>query len=251
MVDRAMALLTAFTPADGALSLGELSRRTGIPKPTIYRLVNELAPWGAVEKTASGVRLGIGLFELGARAPAQLALREAAGPVLADLAEAARQTAHLAVLRGRDVLYVQKLPFKDGPSVKSRLGGRMPAYCTGLGKAMLAFSTQDVIHAALDGPLPRRTPYTVVAPGLIQRELRLIRELGFAGEHEESTKGIACVAAPVIDSEGHACAAVSITGWTHRMDTRRMAPAVLTAALRITRALCTSSGASPARSTGC
>lgn len=250
MVDRAMSLLTAFTPADAALSLGELSRRTGIPKPTVYRLVNELVPWGVVEKTASGVRLGIGLFELGARAPAQWILREAGGPVLAELAEATRQTTHLAVLRDGDVLYVQKLTSRGGPPVKSRLGGRMPAYCTGLGKAMLAFSSVDVVRAALDGPLPRRTPFTVVAPGLIERELRLVREQGFAGEYEESTKGVACIAAPVIDGKGLLCGAVSVTGWADRIDMRRMAPAVRAAALDIARALSLGPGVSAARSPG-
>ncbi|MFF3872231.1 IclR family transcriptional regulator [Streptomyces sp. NPDC001978] len=237
MVDRALALLTAFTPADAELSLAELSRRTGIPKPTVHRLLNELAPWGMVDKTPAGVRLGMGLFELGARAPAQLTLREAAGPALADLAEATRETVHLAVLQERDVVYVQKLPFKGGPSVRSRLGGRMPAYCTAVGKAMLAFSPPEVVHTALDGPLRRRTPYTVIAPGLIERELRAVREHGFAEEHEESTRGIACVAAPVVDRDGRASAAVSITGWADRIDTRRLAPAVRTAALGIGRAL--------------
>jgi len=88
MVDRAFALLYAFTPADPELSLAELCRRTGIAKPTAHRILADLSAWGLVERSGTAYRLGMGLFELGARAPAQLSLREAAAPILADLPEA-------------------------------------------------------------------------------------------------------------------------------------------------------------------
>jgi IclR family transcriptional regulator, acetate operon repressor len=237
MIDRALALLTAYTPADTDLSLAELARRTGIPKPTVYRLVKQLEPWGMVEKSPAGVRLGLGLFELGARTPDQRTLLDAAGPILADLAEVTRETVHLAVLRDSEVVYVQKLPSTVGPPVPSRLGGRMPAYCTAVGKVLLALSPPEAVRAALAGSLVRQTPYTVVAPGLIERQLRVIREQGYAEEHEESTRGIACVAAPVVRADGQACAAVSITGWADRVDTRRLALVVRTAALGVSRRL--------------
>src|SRR5260370_194732 len=85
MVDRAFSLLFAFTPADPELSLAELCRRTGIAKPTAHRILGELTGWGIVERAGSGYRLGMGLFELCARAPAQPTLREAAAPRLAHL----------------------------------------------------------------------------------------------------------------------------------------------------------------------
>jgi DNA-binding IclR family transcriptional regulator len=127
MVARAFSLLYAFSPADPELSLAELCRRTGMAKPTAHRILGELAGWGLVERAGTGYRLGMGLFELGARAPAQLSLREAAAPVLADLAEATRETVHLAVLRETDVVYIQKLAGRNAPKLGSRLGGRMPA----------------------------------------------------------------------------------------------------------------------------
>jgi IclR family transcriptional regulator, acetate operon repressor len=237
VLGRAFTLLTAFRPGDEDLSLAELCRRTGISKPTAHRLLTELVEWDAVRRTARGYHLGMALFELGQLAPRQRSLREAAAPFLSDLFEATRETVHLAVPDGTDVLYVQKIDARGAPTVPSRVGGRMPAHCTGVGKALLAFSPPDLLAAVLARGLQRRTPRTVIAPGLLKKELAAVRDRGVAEEHEESTVGIACVAAPVLDRDGTAVAAVSITGWANRIDTSRLAPAVRTAALGISRSL--------------
>lgn len=237
VLGRAMTLLSAFRSGEPELSLAELSRRTGIPKPTAHRLLAELAEWNIVERTPGGLRLGMGLFELGQRAPRQRGLREAAAPFLADLFEATHETVHLAVPDRLDVLYLQKLTGRRGPRLPSQIGGRMPAYCTGVGKAMLAFSAPELLAEVLAAPLVRRTPRTIVAPGLLRRELARIRTRGVAEEHEESCVGIACVAAPVLAGGDHAVAAISITGWANRLDTARLAPAVRTAALGLSRVL--------------
>jgi IclR family acetate operon transcriptional repressor len=237
MLGRAFTLLTAFHPGDGELTLAELARRTGIAKPTAHRLLGELADWGAVERTPTGaVRLGLRLFELGQLVPRQRDLLDIAAPFLADLFEATRETVHLAVPDGTDVVYVQKLTVSGSPDIPSRLGGRMPAYCTGVGKALLAFSPPERLAAVVAAGLQRRTPRTVIAPGLLHSELDTIRRRGVAEEHEESAVGIACVAAPVLGADGHAVAALSITGWSHRLNAQRLAPAVRTAALGISRA---------------
>lgn len=232
-----MALLTAFRPDEVELSLAELARRTGLAKSTAHRLLRELTTWDLVERTPGGVRLGMRLFELGSLVPRQRGLREAAAPFLADLFEAAHETVHLAVLDGVEVVYVQKLDSRRGPAVPSRVGGRLPAHCTGVGKALLAFSPPPLLDAVLATGLRRRAPRTVVAPGLLRQELAEIRDRGVAVEHEESGVGVTCVAAPVLDTEGAAVAAVSITGWVNRLDPVRFAPAVRTAALGISRTL--------------
>jgi IclR family transcriptional regulator, acetate operon repressor len=237
VLGRTMALLTAFRSGEEELTLAELARRAGIPKPTAHRLLAELATWNVVERTPGGHRLGMRLFELGQLAPRQRGLREAAAPFLADLFEATHETVHLAVPDGVDVVYVQKLPGRHGPRIDSRIGGRMPAYCTGVGKALLAFGPPERLAEVLAAGLVRRTPRTVVAPGLLRQELDRVRACGVAEEHEESTVGIACTAAPVMDASGRAVAAISITGWANRMDTARLAPAVRTAALGLSRAL--------------
>ena len=237
VLGRAMTLVTSFGPAEVELSLAELARRTGLAKSTAHRLLNELATWDLVERTPGGFRLGMRLFELGSLVPRQRGLREAAAPFLADLFEATHETVHLAMLDGIEVVYIQKLDSRRGPKVPSRVGGRLPAHCTGVGKAMLAFSSPERVDAVLAAGLRRRAPRTVVAPGLLRQELAEIRERGVALEHEESTVGITCVAAPVLDPTGVATAAVSITGWVNSLDPGRFAPAVRTAAIGISRIL--------------
>jgi IclR family transcriptional regulator, acetate operon repressor len=246
VIGRTMTLLAAFRPADTELTLAELTRRTGIPKPTVHRLVGELAAWQVVERTGTGIRLGMRLFELGTMAPRQRGLRETAAPFLADLFEATHETVHLAVPDGVEVVYVEKIDSRRAPAVPSRVGGRMPAHCTGVGKALLAFAPPGRLAEVVAAGLTRRTPRTVVAPGHLARDLALIAERGIAEEHEESAPGIACVAAPVLGTDGIAVAAVSITGWATRLDTARLAPAVRTAALGISRLL-RAGGVDPAR----
>ena len=249
VIGRALTLLTAFRAGDEELSLVELNRRTGIPKPTAHRLLGELAGWGVVERVDGGWRLGMTLFELGQRAPGQRGLREAAAPFLSDLFQATHETVHLAVPDGIEVVYDEKLTTRGAPVVGSRVGGRMPAYCTGVGKVLLAFGPPERLADVVAAGLVRRTPRTVIAPGLLADELARIREQGTAVEHEESTVGIACVAAPVLDGGAHAVAAISITGWANRLDTGRLGPAVRTAALGLSRVLRSRAG-SVVRSSG-
>lgn len=237
VVGRVFGLLSAFRPTDSALSLSELSRRTGLPKPTVHRLVHQLAEHGAVEISPGGARVGMGLFELGQLAAHPRSLRDAAMPYLADLHEATGETVHLAVMDGHEVVYVQKLENRRSPALGSRVGGRMPAYCTAVGKALLAFGPPEQVQEILTEKLRRRTPRTIVAPGLLERELQRVRETGVAEEHEESTVGILCVATPVLDRHGSAVAAVSISGRAAHLDIARMAPAVRAAALGISRSL--------------
>jgi IclR family acetate operon transcriptional repressor len=229
VLGRAMTLLTAFRPGE-EMTLAELSRITGIAKPTVHRILAELATWDVVERGPNGLRLGMRLFELGQRVPGQHELREAAAPFLAELFETTRETVHLAVLDGLEVFYLHKLDASRGPRVPSRIGGRMPAYCTGVGKAMLAFSPPETFERVVASGLSRRTPRTIIAPGLLDRELATIRRRGLAEEHEESTMGIACVAAPVLTTDGRVVAAVSVTTRTNRLDTRRLGSAVRAAA---------------------
>lgn len=237
VLGRSLTLLTAFRSTDTVVPLAELSRRTGIPKSTAHRLLAELTDWQIVERSDSGFRVGMRLFELGQLAPVQRGIREAAAPFLADLYEATHQTVHLAVLDGIDVVYLNKLDGKNGPRVGSRVGGRMPVYCTGVGKAMLAFSPPHLLEEVIARGLRRRTPRTVVTPGALSRELETVRALGFAEEREESAVGVACVAAPVLGADRLPIAAISITSWTNQAKPATFAPAVRTAALGIARTL--------------
>ena len=245
MLGRALDLLVAFRAGEPGVSLAELSRRSGVAKPTALRLLRELADRSMVERTANGYRLGLRLFELGQVVPRQRDLQESATPILADLHEATRETVHLAVPDGADVVYLQKLAVAGSPRLPSRLGGRMPAHCTGVGKVLLAFGPPGLLEATLERGLVRCTPRSVTAPGLLRERLAEIRECGYAQEYEESAPGVACVAAPVLGPDGTAVAAISITGWSNRFAPARIVPAVRTAALGLSRIVGGASGIRP------
>ena len=153
------------------------------------------------------------LFELGMRAAVERGLPEVAMPFLQDLYERTHEMVHLGVLDGHEVVYVAKTGGHWQARSPSRTGGRMPLHCTAIGKALLAHGDAELRRSVLESPLPRRTPRTVVAPGLLAGQLVAVIETGVAFAREESTTGLLCVASAVLDVDGRsAVAAISVTG---------------------------------------
>lgn len=239
VLDRAAALVAAFDEGSPVLSLAELARRSGLPKPTVHRLTGQLVRLRILDRADDGYRLGMWLFELGELVPQHRTLSEAALPIMTDLYEATRLRIHLAVLSGIDVVYVE-IVGGAGMAVRSRTGGRLPAHATGVGKAMLAYSPAAVVRTRLEAGLPRLTPRTITLPGAFESELRKIRSVGMALDLEESTVGLSCVAAPVFGFDRKVHAALSITGRTANFDPGLLGPAVRTAAFTLSRTLRTS-----------
>jgi DNA-binding IclR family transcriptional regulator len=237
VLERGIALLDAFDADHSELGVSDLARRTGMAKSTVHRLAAELVRLDLLEQAGPRLRLGIRLFELGQLVPRQRTLREAALPFMEDLREATRNSVHLAVLTGIEVVYVEILKARGSRSLPSRVGGRLPAHATGVGKAILAFSPPEVVTARIEAGLVRLSPHTIVAPGALARELRSIRDEGVSYDRQESDVGIVCAAAPVFGADGAVQAALSVTGRAERLDVPRMAPAVRTAALALSRQL--------------
>jgi DNA-binding IclR family transcriptional regulator len=228
-----MLLIDAFETSDIELTLAELTRRTGMPKPTVRRLMQELVASGLLEDTAYGARLGLKLLELGSMVQQHSRLRRVAMPYLRELGSSTGLTVHLGILDRDEVLYLEKLLGRSGPPIPSRVGGRMPAYATGLGKAMLALSPAGVSSAVLQSPMKRLTPRTQYLPGQVARELDRIRARGSAFDKEESVQGVVCAAAPILDSSGVAVGGLSLSGWSPRLDLTKFADVVCDAARSI------------------
>ncbi len=216
VLGKAVAILRAFRVEDQAVSLAELVRRTGLHKATVHRLCSELVANRLLDRVTGGYRLSGGLFELGMRASVERSLLEVAMPFLQDLYERTHETVHLGVREGHEVVYIAKIGGHRQARAPSRAGGRMPLHCTAIGKALLAHSDPPLSLEVLSAPLERRTPHTIVAPGLLRRQLAQVAETGVAFEHEESAAGINCVAAPVFGPGDELLAAISITGPTSR-----------------------------------
>jgi DNA-binding IclR family transcriptional regulator len=228
--------LTAEFARTPELTLTELSQRTGVPKGSLHRLLGQLVALDVVERTGNHYRLSLHMIELAALSPWLSQLRETALPFMIELHEATRQTIHLGVLRDTDVVYVERIRGHLSLNCPTRVGGRMPAYCTGLGKSLLAFANKQVTARVLSTGLKRRTPYTIAAPGLLLRDLERTAGEGAAFDREEAMLGLVCVAAPVL-IDNHAVAAISVSGRAAEIQRPRLSHQVRDTAQKAAAAL--------------
>lgn len=237
VLGKVVTILRAFTADDHGVSLAELGRRTGLAKGTLHRVVNDLIDVRMLDKDAAGYRLGGQMFELGMLASVERTLLEVAIPFMEDLYERTHETVHLGVPEGIEVVYVSKIGGHRPASSPSRVGGRMPMYCTAIGKALLAFSVPELFADIVEDGLARKTPRTITAPGRLRDHLDRVTETGVAFEYEESSVGLVCVAAPVLDADENPVAAVSVTGPATRFRPEKHAAAVKAAAAGIASTL--------------
>lgn len=240
-VAKAGLLLEAFRGPERVLGVSELARRSGLWKSTAHRLLAELEAIGFVEREGTGYRLGLQLFELGVRVGAYRpgGLRDLAIGELSQLHVATGLTAHLAVLEGSDIVYLEKVHHRRArrlPPLVTSPGVRHPATCSALGKALLAHAAAEAVGEQFRSGLPRRTPYSITEPGRLLRELATVRETGIAREHEEMAIGAVAVAAPVF-AHGASVAAISLAGRALGVNWDRAGELVLAASRRISERL--------------
>lgn len=224
-------ILEAFHLDDDELALSELSRRTGISKASVHRLAQELVEWGMLERAAAGYRLGMRAFELGSRVPRFRLLRDTFRPYMENLHFAWKESVHLAVLDGLEVLFLEKIAAGPRSARPSRIAGRMPLHCTATGKVLLAFSPPRLFEEVVARPLERLTPATNVLPAILLEQLRRARENGYATETEETAIGYCSVAVPLFGDSGLLLGALSITAPAFRAQTTQYV-AALTAVTR-------------------
>ncbi|MBF4162737.1 IclR family transcriptional regulator [Nocardioides acrostichi] len=211
---KALAVLEAISRARGSsFGVTEVAADVGVPKSTAHRLLKTLEKHGFVGRSGSRYRVGGSFFELSeaARWSEFGELRDTAARPLNWLFERSDAAAvHLAVLSGRDVLYLDKITRPAGTRLPSRVGGRFPATCTALGKAILAHSPRATVADVIGEPLARITPYSVALRQQFVLQLSKARDAGYAIEREEACHGTVCVAAPIM-RDGAAVAAVSLS----------------------------------------
>jgi len=214
VLGRSACIMQAFNGTQQVLSLADLNKRTRLPKSTLHRLVDQLCQVGWLEREHGGYRVGLRMFEIGTLAVEGNRLHEAAFPHLQALASRTGLAAQLAILDHADVVYLERIVV--GPiRLPTRRGGRKPAYCTALGKAIAAYD-ETAIHALTAAPMPRKTAKTITEPVALWTELKGVREAGVAFDRGEAYAELVCVAAP-IRSSGRAIGAVSVTGPAGRM----------------------------------
>jgi IclR family KDG regulon transcriptional repressor len=207
------------------LTLTELSRRLHLHVSTVHRLIVNLLRRGFVEldPDTGGYRLGFRVLRMGLRVLDRLDYRRTAQPLLRELNLQTQETVHLAVLQGDHAVSIEKFDSPQPVGLDARLGGLMPLHCTGVGKTLLAFQTDEPLAEMLrDLPLDRHTTHTITTLPQLKRELSKIREQGYAFDEEEAVVGLRCVAAPLLDHRGRVVAAFSVAGPSTRMTAERM-----------------------------
>ncbi|WP_062432502.1 IclR family transcriptional regulator [Herbidospora daliensis] len=235
---RVLAILGVFDTENLALSLSEISRRTGFTLSTTHRLVNELRCWGALSRHADGkYTIGLRILELGTLAPQGGQLRETALPFLHDLQHATHANIHLGVPEGHDVIYVESLRARDTVPVPSRLGGRWPMHATGTGLVLLAHSSQEFQEEVLASELCAYTVNTLTDPDALRHFLAEVRKSGVAIVESQLTYDVMAVAVPIRGARDRVVAAVGITLPSGSASPHSLVPALTTTARGISRAL--------------
>jgi DNA-binding IclR family transcriptional regulator len=221
VVEKALAILDLFGDSPGDLTLTQIGERLGMSKPTAFRIINVLEQGDYLERApgSQGWRLGLKLHRLGSLVESTTAIQRLAHPFLAELAESCHETVHLTVLNKGEALYLDKIEGNHSVRVVSRIGQRLPAHCSGVGKVLLAHLPDDEVEAVVaERGLPRLTPATITQREALQAELRRVRQQGYAIDNEEIEIGLKCVAAPVRDASDRVVAAISVSVPKFRFD---------------------------------
>jgi IclR family acetate operon transcriptional repressor len=220
-VDNALRLLVLFREQT-RVRLSEASEHLGVAHSTAHRLLAMLAYHGFVrqERDSRAYVAGPALVEIGLAAIRHMDIRLHARPVLEDLAATFAETAHLAVLEGATVRYLDAVESSRALRVAARTGAALPANCTASGKAMLAALPEPEVVAMFDdaAALPALTKRSVTRLRKLQAELRLVRQRGYALNREESEDGVASVAVAVIGRPDSPVAALVVSAPVTRLD---------------------------------
>lgn len=223
-VFRALKILEYVAENGSVAGLTEISRGLGLSKSTAHGLIATLEKYGYMQQDSITGKYSLGLktFEIGQAYVSNLDLREIVLPDLRELSQRYQETVHLAVLSGEDVVYIDKVDGSHSVGIRSRIGGRNPAYCTGVGKALLSGLTDLQIEKMYSGKIfERYTKNTVNKLSDLIYQIHQVRKNGYAVDVEEIELDLRCVAAPIKDNKGTVIAAVSLSGPSNRiLDTK-------------------------------
>jgi DNA-binding IclR family transcriptional regulator len=236
---KALELLSTFSFREPRMSLADLAGRTGIPRATAFRLLLTLEQSGFLTKVHGAYQLGIKCFVLGNIVAGGLDFRETAHPHLVALRDATRETTQVAILDHWQVVYLERVlsPLPVG-FMRARAGAILPAYCTALGKTLLAYRPVSEVAAwAAKQKFPAITPLTITSAKRLLKELEVIRERGYGLDDEEREIGVHCIAAPIRNHTGDVVGAISVAGPSDRMHRPLAGSEMAEAVVRAARAI--------------
>ncbi|WP_148861393.1 IclR family transcriptional regulator [Marinobacter fonticola] len=242
-IDKAIQVLEAVCDSAEPVRFTDLVTRLKLPKSTAHRLLTTLLEQGLVryDRIEQRYSPGYRLLTLAQRTWAGMDIPRAAKDYMQRLLQQAGETVHLAVVDGNEIIYVDKLESPKTVRLYSAVGKRGPMYCTGVGKAILAYLSQERQDEVIaQTTFQRHTAHTLSDARALRQALADIRVRGCALDMEEHEEGIRCVAAPIFNFRGDVVASISVTSVASRMTNTRLQdlqPVVLDIARSISREL--------------
>jgi DNA-binding IclR family transcriptional regulator len=210
---------------ESAYTLTQLSRQLHLHISTVHRLLVNLVRHGFVEEApgSRGYQLSFKLLRMGLQVLDRLDFRSVAQPLLQELNQQTKETVQLAILQETWAVSIDVCRSPQPVGLEARLSGVMPLHCTGVGKILLAYQSEDLlIQLAHTRGFARFTPHTITSLANLRKELEQIREQGYALDQEEAVEGLRCVAGPVFDHTGRVIAAFSVAGPAARISPERL-----------------------------
>ena len=239
VIERMFSLLDILANREEAMSLKEISEKSGLHSSTAHRLLNDLATGRFVDRPAAGsYRLGMRLLELGNMVKARLNVRDAALTPMREFHKLTQQPVNLSMRQGDEIIYVERTySERSGMQVVRAIGGRAPLHLTSVGKLFLAFDDPQRLRSyATRTGLAGQTRNSITQLPILERELSKARQYGIARDNEELEMGVRCMAAGIYDDQNKLVAGLSISAPADRLEEHWLSKLQLTAS-EISKAL--------------
>lgn len=225
---RGLAVIRSFSAEARSQTMTEVAQRTGLTRAGARRILHTLHALGYVDIDGRQFRLTAKVLDLGFAYLSSLPLWSLAEPFMESLVQDVNESSSAAVLEGKEIVYVLRIPTHKIMSINLGIGSRLPAYCSSMGRVLLAGLDDERLEAQLAGTeLIARTPHTITEPSRLREELLRIRKQGWALINEELEEGLISLAAPITTRKGSAMAAINVSTHTSRMSVDTMQSVVL------------------------
>jgi DNA-binding IclR family transcriptional regulator len=221
VIERLFSLMDVLASREDAISLKEISEKTGLHPSTAHRILNDLTIGRFVDRPEPGsYRLGMRLLELGNMVKARLNVRDAALAPMRDLHKLIQQPVNLSMRQGDEIVYIERAySERSGMQVVRAIGGRAPLHLTSVGKLFLSVDEPMKVRSyATRTGLSGHTKNSITQLPVLERELSKVRQYGIARDNEELELGVRCIAAGIYDDQGKLLAGLSISAPADRLD---------------------------------
>jgi DNA-binding IclR family transcriptional regulator len=232
VIERMFTLIDVLASREEAMSLKEISEKTGLHPSTTHRILNDLATGRFIDRPQPGsYRLGMRLLELGNLVKGRLNVRDAALVPMRELHKLIQQPVNLSMRQGDEIVYVERAySERSGMQVVRAIGGRAPLHLTSVGKLFLAADDPQRVRAyASRTGLAGHTKNSLTQLADLERELSKVRQYGTARDNEELEMGVRCMASGIYDDQGKLVAGLSISAPAERLEEAWLAKLQMTA----------------------